>query len=76
MAKLGLTVAAVSIVCLAALATFVSQQPDIMRDHSNLPPWFAFTFGFKVCLTNPPGSKVCDFNLFAQVTFSCCHAGT
>ena len=48
MAKVGRSLAAALIVCLAALATFVFQQHDIMRDHSGLPPWFAFTFGFKV----------------------------
>ena len=52
MAKLGISLAAALMVCLAVLAASVFQQQDIMRDHSSIPPWFAFTFGFKVCSTN------------------------
>ena len=50
MAKLSISLAAALTVCLAALgaAVFQHMQQDIMRDHSGLPPWFAFTFGFKV----------------------------
>lgn len=48
MAKLVLSLAAVLTVCLAVLATFQFQQPDIVRDYSNIPPWLAFTVGFKV----------------------------
>ena len=52
MAKLGISLAAALMLCLAALAASVLQQQDIMRDHSSLPPWFAFTFGFKVRSTS------------------------
>ena len=52
MARLGISLAAALTVCLAALAASVFQQQDIMRDHSSLPPWLAFTFGFKVRSTN------------------------
>ena len=52
MAKLGISLAAALTICLAALAASMCQQQDIMRDHSGLPPWLAFTFGFKVRSTN------------------------
>jgi hypothetical protein len=50
MARLSITSClGILTVCLAILAAFVYQstQQDIMKDSSNLPPWFAFTFGFK-----------------------------
>ncbi|KAL0047781.1 hypothetical protein WJX82_011680 [Trebouxia sp. C0006] len=50
MARLSITSClGILTVCLAVLAGFVYQstQQDIMKDSSNLPPWFAFTFGFK-----------------------------
>lgn len=41
---------AVLVMCLAVLGgvLYRSTQHDIMQDSTNLPPWFAFTFGFKV----------------------------
>ncbi|KAL3151061.1 hypothetical protein ABBQ38_012931 [Trebouxia sp. C0009 RCD-2024] len=49
MAKLSICLAAALTACLAVLAAshFQLIQRDIMRDYSGLPPWFAFTFGFK-----------------------------
>lgn len=40
---------AILTLCLAVLAAvaYRSTQHDIMQDSTNLPPWFAFTFGFK-----------------------------
>ena len=55
MAKLSIGLAAALTACLAALAAsrFQLIQQDIMRDYSGLPPWFSFTFGFKVQVTQP-----------------------
>lgn len=74
MAKLSTKFAAALTISLAVLAASHTQlmQQDIMRDYSGLPPWFAFTFGFKVQVTYPVSLAVRMDNQTALVDCKPC----